>query len=199
MRSRRSRSAYSYSPHAVAAHYLALHRCCGNLRDCPRPGHSPCLRRVFHSRPSARVCDRRSDAARNRMGRHREWWVGLLLGVPLAIVARVGTRPKRSAASLARPILYLLAVMAACAAAAGLVGWQLARAGTVVLGEPLASRLPVDRHVPFIAHAWAHGASYFVGFVGGLVVMTTIWRSRARAEIGTLRQSAASSSRHTST
>src|SRR5262245_33637640 len=43
------------------------------------------------------------------------WWVGLLLGVPLAMVARVGSRPKRPLGSLVRPILFLMAVMAMCA------------------------------------------------------------------------------------
>ncbi len=34
------------------------------------------------------------------------WWVGLLLGVPLAIVARVGSRPKRSLNSLIGSLLH---------------------------------------------------------------------------------------------
>jgi hypothetical protein len=48
------------------------------------------------------------------------WWVGALLGVPLAIVARAGSRPKRSAASLVRPLLWLMAVAAATALLAGI-------------------------------------------------------------------------------
>src|SRR3954464_5056776 len=40
------------------------------------------------------------------------WWVGLLLGVPLAIVSRVGSRHKRTVGSLLRPIVGLLTVMA---------------------------------------------------------------------------------------
>src|SRR5438046_4370100 len=42
------------------------------------------------------------------------WWVGVLLGVPLAIFARAGTRPKRSARSLVRPLAWLLVVKAGC-------------------------------------------------------------------------------------
>src|SRR3954465_1193790 len=41
------------------------------------------------------------------------WWVGLILGVPLAIAARAGRRPKRSAAGLVPRILVLLGCMAA--------------------------------------------------------------------------------------
>ena len=43
------------------------------------------------------------------------WWAGLLLGVPLAIAARAGRRPKRGVLSLMNPIFRLLLVMGACA------------------------------------------------------------------------------------
>ena len=43
------------------------------------------------------------------------WWVGLLLGIPLALAARVGRRPKRGVRSLARPVATLLLAMGACA------------------------------------------------------------------------------------
>jgi len=61
------------------------------------------------------------------------WWVGLLLGIPLAIAARAGNRPKRSVGSLVRPLACLLAVMAVSAALAGYIGWVLASRGIVFL------------------------------------------------------------------
>jgi hypothetical protein len=106
------------------------------------------------------------------------WWVGLLLGVPLAVAARAGPRPVRPTGSLVRPVAGLLAVTAGCAAAAGVAGWGLASAGLVVLVGPLADEVPADRHVPFLADLWAHSASYLVGFVGGIVVTISVWRSR---------------------
>lgn len=113
------------------------------------------------------------------------WWVGLLLGVPLAAVARAGSRPKRSVGSLVRPLVCLLAVMSVCALMAGVVGWLLASSGVVFLIGPIARAVPTDRHVPFIADLWAHLASYLVGLVGGIVVMVLVWRSRGRtAELG---------------
>jgi hypothetical protein len=108
------------------------------------------------------------------------WWVGFLLGIPLAIAARTGRRPKRTAASLSRPILKLLLVMGLCALFAGLVGFLLASTGAVYLLEPLASDVPRRQHPRFLADLWAHSASYFVGFVGGLVVIASVWRSRGR-------------------
>jgi hypothetical protein len=109
------------------------------------------------------------------------WWVGLLLGVPLAVVARAGSRPKRSVGSLVWPVVRLLAVMAVCAISAGFVGWLLASSGAVFLVGPIARELPPERHVPFLADLWAHSASYLVGLLGGIVVIVLVWRSRGRA------------------
>ncbi len=103
------------------------------------------------------------------------WWVGLLLGIPLAVAARAGRCTKRSAWSLTRPVVSLLLVMAACALLAGLVGYALGRSGAVYLSEPMASLVPRDRHAPFQADLWAHLASYLVGFVGGIVVIVRVW------------------------
>jgi hypothetical protein len=108
------------------------------------------------------------------------WWVGLVLGVALALAARAGRRPKRSVASLVRPVALLLAVMAVGAAGAGVLGWLLADNGTVFLVGLLAERVPADRHVPVLAAMWAHTASYLFGFVGGVVVIVRVWRSRKR-------------------
>jgi hypothetical protein len=108
------------------------------------------------------------------------WWVGLLLGLALAVVARAGSRPKRSVRSLIRPVACLLAVMAGSALVGGIVGWILAASGAVFLVGPVAGKLPAERHVPFLADAWAHFASYIVGLVGGVVVMVLVWRSRGR-------------------
>ena len=106
------------------------------------------------------------------------WWVGLLVGVPLAVAARAGRRPKRTAGSLVRPIGILLAVMGSCALIAGIVGYFLARSGAVGLLEPLASRVPKERRVAFLADLWAHSASYLAGFVGGILLIVLTSRSR---------------------
>src|SRR5262245_4206019 len=106
------------------------------------------------------------------------WWVGALLGIMLAVAARAGSRPGRSAASLVRPVAWLLLLTAGCAFLAGLVGWALASAGAVVLVGPLADDVPPEKHVAFLADLWAHSASYLAGCVGGLVVAARVWRSR---------------------
>jgi hypothetical protein len=107
------------------------------------------------------------------------WWVGLLLGVGLALVARFGRRPRRSAGPHVRPVAGLMGVTACGALLAGVVGWLLAQRGSVFLVEPLASEVPADRQAVFLADAWAHSASYLVGLVGGNVMLIRVWLSRS--------------------
>lgn len=106
------------------------------------------------------------------------WWVGLFLGVPLAIVSRAGKLPKRSAGNLIRPMVVLMIVAGCIATAAGLVGLVAASNGWIWMVEPWASRIPSGSHVLFLVDLCAHNASYAVGFVGGLVMMALVWRSR---------------------
>jgi hypothetical protein len=108
------------------------------------------------------------------------WWVGAILGVLLAVAARVGARPKRSARELVRPIGILLATMAGAALAAGLLGGILGASSAVTLLEPLASQIPAARHARFLGVMWAHLASYGIGGIGGLVLAVLTWRSRSR-------------------
>src|SRR5262245_19112601 len=103
------------------------------------------------------------------------WWVGVMLGVPLAIAARVGNRPKRTAVSLIKPLIVLMGVSAAAELLAVIVGALLARGDIISLAETLAHRVPPHQHVRFLADLWAHNASYASGFVGGGIVILRVW------------------------
>jgi hypothetical protein len=107
------------------------------------------------------------------------WWVGLMLGMPLAIAARAGRRPKRGVRSLVRPISILLLSMCVCAFLSGMTGFVLGSIGAVYLLDPLASKVPRAYHARFLADLWAHSASYAVGLIGGIIVIINTWRSRA--------------------
>ena len=109
------------------------------------------------------------------------WWVGGILGLPLAAASRVGSWPKRAARSLVRPVVILMIMTGVCSIAGGVIGHLLARSGWVWLLEPMASRVPADRHVAFLADLWAHLAGYLVGFVGGLVLTIVILVKRRAA------------------
>ena len=108
------------------------------------------------------------------------WWVGVLLGLLLAFASLRGPRPRKTARELVAPIGKLLACMGAAAFVAGWIGFFAAKSGWVVLLEPMASRVPHDRHVAFVANLWAHSASYLAGFVGGCALANRTWKSRSR-------------------
>ena len=112
------------------------------------------------------------------------WWVGLSLGVGLAVAARVGPAPRLGVAELAWPILMSMLLTGAAALLAGAGGAALMARGSVSLSGWLAETIPADRHVAFIADAMAHRMSYAAGGLGGLALICfTVWKrlSRRRA------------------
>lgn len=106
------------------------------------------------------------------------WWMGAFLGVILAIAARAGVRRKISARELLRPILELLLMMGGIAAVAGVSGYLLASRGIVAPPAWVNSILSPTKHARFVADWWAHNASYFVGFFGGIVLCVLTFRKR---------------------
>ena len=59
------------------------------------------------------------------------WWVGLILGILLALAARAGYPPPVPVERLVRPVLRLLLVMGTVAILAGTVGFFLGHASTI--------------------------------------------------------------------
>jgi hypothetical protein len=106
------------------------------------------------------------------------WWVGLGLGIPLALIARSRSRPKMTARSLIRPIAILMACVGVVAFVAGIAGYFAAKTGSVWLEDPLASRVPADKHIAFLADGFAHAAAYASGFFGAVVVWVWVWMRR---------------------
>lgn len=108
------------------------------------------------------------------------WWAGLLLGLPVALLARAGTRrPRLSARDLLRPTLLVLCGVGVVALVAGVTGYFVAKAGGVYLTEPLASAVPRARQVAFLADLWAHDAAYLAGALGAVVLCVWTWRRRS--------------------
>ncbi len=103
------------------------------------------------------------------------WWAGLIVGVPLALVSQSGRSSRIAARDLVRPVAILLAVMAVCALISGMIGFasgSLPYFMSVGIAPQLKNRLAAD--------LWAHNASYFCGFVGGLVLCVLTLRRRTR-------------------
>ena len=108
------------------------------------------------------------------------WWMGLILGIPLAFIARLGSRPKLEVAHLVKPTLVLLLVMGSSALFAGMVGFYFIKPYTV-LGDYLLY-IPVPKQQAFVADWLAHSASYLVGMAGGIGLWIYTWRKRQGLE-----------------
>ncbi|MCC7407358.1 MAG: hypothetical protein IT442_04760 [Phycisphaeraceae bacterium] len=158
-----------------------------------------CLYGIVHDQVTARVCvEYFTVGHRPILGGTQDptllglawgviatWWVGLPLGLLLALACRFGRWPGLTARQTMVPIVVLLAFMGVVAFSMGLVGYQLAEAGEIELLGRLAHEVPVDRHARFIADAFAHDGSYGSGIVGGLVLSAVMvmrrWRRARRS------------------
>jgi len=110
------------------------------------------------------------------------WWVGALLGVPLAFAARAGRWPQLDWRDLRHPLLCLLLVMAGAAAFAGISTWLSYRYGSSInLAELTGDRIPPQMRARFLG-AWAsHSMSYGIGSAGGLVLIVRTLLRRIHA------------------
>ena len=106
------------------------------------------------------------------------WWVGLPLGVILAMAARRGNRPKLTAAQVCPFVLRLLIIVGLLASMSGLVTYVLATRGDVTLPKDWSDLLPATAQVPFLVDACTHLTSYVFGILGGAVTAMLIYRRR---------------------
>ncbi|MCB9855114.1 MAG: hypothetical protein H6818_05450 [Phycisphaerales bacterium] len=106
------------------------------------------------------------------------WWVGLILGVILAIASRAGSRPKRDVKSLLKPILILFVVSLCVAMITGLLGYVLGTRGIHVLFGPFFADRTADWLTRFQIDLFAHNGSYAAGFIGGVILAISVFRRR---------------------
>lgn len=109
--------------------------------------------------------------------------IGAALGVVLAMVSQSDSREPYPISRLARSILLLLAIMAASAFLAGVVGYGLSHSGFVAIPSGLARVLRRQQHDRFMAVWFAHGTSYLIGLVGGALLCLNIWRARGKPPV----------------
>jgi hypothetical protein len=113
------------------------------------------------------------------------WWVGFGLGIPVALFARAGGRRALSWSDLRRPYLTLMIATEVASLLFGMLAYFIAEAGGVYLLEPLASRVPANRHTRFLADLWAHRAAYATGLTGSVVLCGwCVWRRGQLKECG---------------
>ena len=165
----------------MASNCFSLYFILCRLRHHPGSNNRSNLHRVFYDWASENHLVDRSNSSWIGLGIVATWWVGLILGVPLATIARIGSRSKISVSLLIRPVAVLLGCNALLATLAGFFGYIAASKGWVFLIGRIAERVPQDKHIPFIIDIWVHSASYLGGFLGGIILIIWVWRSRGRA------------------
>jgi hypothetical protein len=106
------------------------------------------------------------------------WWVGVGLGVPLAAAARLGKWRKTDCGELVRPILRLMLIAGVLATLSGLLGYFAASLGWISLSGRIGTEVAAQQHAAFLADAFSHTTSYFVGAFGGFWLILKTWLTR---------------------
>ena len=114
------------------------------------------------------------------------FWVGVVLGLLLALVSQSAGVPPVPIARLVRLTLGLVAITALAATVGGILGYELSRDSILPLPAAFAEVVRSSRHHQFMAVWFAHGTSYLVGVVGAALVIHRIWRQRGRPPLMTV-------------
>jgi hypothetical protein len=105
------------------------------------------------------------------------WWVGAVLGVILALVARPAAGRQVRVKDVMVGVTAVLAAAALASGAAGLITWTLAPA----LPGALGAEIPRPEQRAFAAAWAAHAGSYGAALVGGFVLVRRIWVATGRS------------------
>jgi len=108
------------------------------------------------------------------------WWVGAMLGIPLAFVSQTGSLWKKSAGDLVRPMLVLMAGTGLLALCAGVTCYALTASDAIHLAGGFERAIPAEKHDAFLIDLWIHSASYAGGFLGGALLMVWVVVDRYR-------------------
>lgn len=139
-----------------------------------------CLYGVLHDQVTARICleyftvwhpplvnSQDPTVVALAWGVVATWWVGLILGMPLALVCRMGNRRPKLEVREVLPLLgWLFLGMALCAATAGVLGYSFAPLSLARLNG-----YDGENSRGFLTNLFAHNASYLSGIVGGSFVI----------------------------
>jgi len=104
------------------------------------------------------------------------WWVGLLLGILLAAVCRLGQRPKLTVMNIVSPALLLFVSLYAISMLLGVIGYVVGHSG--VLAWLVHCDIAPERHARFMFNVVAHDSAYLFGAIGGIVLMFHLWKKR---------------------
>ncbi len=114
-------------------------------------------------------------------GVHSTWWVGLILGLLLALAGRAGKWEKRSAGSFIKPLLILFAACGTASVLFGLLGHRLVTLGKIPFLEGMSGAVRAECRPGYMAALWMHTASYTAAAMGGLIMAVAVFSRRRRS------------------
>ena len=106
------------------------------------------------------------------------WWVGLTLGVPVALLGTLGPAPRLRAVDFVRPLLLLMGLMALAAVIAWVSAYTLASNGTAHIADVVRPGVDPDQRHLYYADFWANIAGYVIGPLGGITLL--VWTGARR-------------------
>jgi hypothetical protein len=106
------------------------------------------------------------------------WWVGLPLGIVLALVTQFGSRTVAPVNTVLKYSVYLILCMFLTAGIFGLIAGIAATKGNLFLTGEMEQMVPKNQHIRFLAVAWTHGASYLAGITGTIVLSRVLYMKR---------------------
>lgn len=111
-------------------------------------------------------------------GVNSTWWVGLSLGVLLAIAGRAGTAGKRTASSYVKPLILLFLVCGGSSILMGYIGYRLSSGGSIPFLRGMSNAVELSRQPRYMAALWMHTTSYTVAAMGGLILSVRVAAAR---------------------
>ena len=121
-------------------------------------------------------------------GAHTSWWMGLGLGIPLALAARLGSAPSFNAQDLAKPIALAMLATAAGSLACGEYGRRSANNQTWLTAftkhphnKELMKGIPDESQKGYVIVAFNTMARYRLGALAGLGLIGYTIKARMSA------------------
>ena len=98
------------------------------------------------------------------------WWMGLILGVLLGLSSRLVRVRQISLNWLIKPVLAMFSVLLVVAMLSGLAGYLSVKYNIFNISISSPQGISENIYPRYVFDSFAHGTSYFLGIVGGLVL-----------------------------